>query len=200
MKYRSSLIRVQAGLYWEDKTSFSIYQSLSSPSTMMWQPNPQSSEGCKTLFQEGFANANTRKRLLYGHCYIPSHGVQCRLVLVDNFLANFSNYYFLLLCWYMWPSARCGDYILPSLAATSIWKSFLKYEWCPWNCNLQFHGHHSYFRKDLQMLVAVRHRPCIASPLCTRSHISATKQKIIIWKIRKNCPLKLSYVTPVLPF
>ena len=68
----------------------------------------------------------------------------------------FLDYYFLLCCCYMWPSARCGNYISPFLCANSIWKSFLKYEWCPWNCKLQFHGHHSYFRKDFQMLLTLK--------------------------------------------
>ena len=36
----------------------------------------------------------------------------------------------------------------------------------------------------------------IASTACSRSHIATTKQKIIISKIRKNCPLKSSYVAP----
>ena len=31
----------------------------------------------------------------------------------------------------MWPSAQCGNYISHFLCANSIWKSFLKYEWCP---------------------------------------------------------------------
>ena len=84
-----------------------------------------------------------------------SHGVQRRMVLVDIFL-EFFKLFFLLCCWYMRPSVRCGGYTWPVLTATSIWKSFLKYEWCPWNCILQFHGHHSYFRKDFQMLVAAK--------------------------------------------
>ena len=35
------------------------------------------------------------------------------------------------------------------LTAKTNLKSFLKYERCLRNCNLQFHRHHSYFRKDL---------------------------------------------------
>ena len=46
----------------------------------------------------------------------------------------------------MWPSARCGGYKWPVLTATRIWKSFLKYEWCP--IKLQF--------ADLHMLVAAK--------------------------------------------
>ena len=84
------------------------------------------------------------------------HGVQRRMISMDIFFSYFWDYYFLLFCCYMWPSARCGNYISPFLFATSIWKSFLKYEWCPWNCKLQFHGHHSYFRKDLQMLLTLK--------------------------------------------
>ena len=33
---------------------------------------------------------------------------------------------------------------------------FLKYELCLCSCTLQFHGHHSYIRKDFQMLLAVK--------------------------------------------
>ena len=36
------------------------------------QPDPRSGEGCNTLLHEGFANVDTRKRMLYRHCYIPS--------------------------------------------------------------------------------------------------------------------------------
>ena len=52
---------------------------------------------------------------------------------MDNFFVFFffggGGLLFLHCCCYMWPSARCGG-------------------------NLQFHGHHSYFRKDFQMLLA----------------------------------------------
>ena len=63
------------------------------------------------------------------------------------------NYFFFVVAI---PSARCGNYISPFLCANSIWKSFLKYEWCPWNCKLEFHGHHSYFRKDFKMLLTFK--------------------------------------------
>ena len=85
-----------------------------------------------------------------------SHGVQRRMISVDNFFRIFEIIIFLLCCCYMWPSARCGNYISPFLCVNSIKKSFLKYEWCPWNCKLQFHGHHSYFRKDFQMLLTLK--------------------------------------------
>ena len=57
-----------------------------------------------------------------------NHGVQRRMVLVDNFFRFFGIKSFCLIV------ATCDlvrdveDYISPSLAATSIWKSFLKYE------------------------------------------------------------------------
>ena len=38
----------------------------------MLQPEPRSGEGCNTLSHEGLSNVNTRKRMLYRHCYIPS--------------------------------------------------------------------------------------------------------------------------------
>ena len=47
-------------------------------------------------------------------------------------------------------------YTWPMVNANSIWKLFLKYERCPYNCKLQFHVHHIYFRKDLQMLLAAK--------------------------------------------
>ena len=34
----------------------------------MLQPDPRSGEGCNTLLHEGFANVDTRKRMLYRHC------------------------------------------------------------------------------------------------------------------------------------
>ena len=51
----------------------------------------------------------------------------------------------LLCCCCIWPSTRCWGYTWPKLTVTaySIWKLFLKYKWCPWNCKLQFHGLHS---------------------------------------------------------
>ena len=52
-------------------------------------------------------------------------------------------------------------------------------------CKLQFHGHHSCFRKHFQMLLLVKEGENIASISCTRSHIAATKHKTIISKIRK---------------
>ena len=51
---------------------------------------------------------------------------------------------------------------------------------------LQFHGHHSYFRKDFQMLLTLKEGHNIALTACTISHIATTKQKIIISKIRKQ--------------
>ena len=36
----------------------------------------------------------------------------------------------------------------------------------------------------------------IVSTSCTRSHVATSKQKKMIPKIRKNCPLKPSYVAP----
>ena len=35
------------------------------------QPDPRSGEGCNTLLPEGFANVDTRKRMLYRHCFKP---------------------------------------------------------------------------------------------------------------------------------
>ena len=43
----------------------------------------------------------------------------------------------------------------PLSTANITMKSFLKYERCPENCKLQFFGHHSNFRKDFQILLAV---------------------------------------------
>ena len=36
------------------------------------QPDLQSGEGCNTVLHEGFANIDTRIRMSYRHCYIPS--------------------------------------------------------------------------------------------------------------------------------
>ena len=61
---------------------------------------------------------------------------------------------------------------------------------------LQFHGHHSYFRKDFPDAVSEYERGNIVVAACTRLHLAKTKQKMIISKIRKNCPLKSSYIAP----
>ena len=57
---------------------------------------------------------------------VPMHGVQRRMISVDNFFV------FLRLLFFCFvvaiPSARCGNYISPLLCANSIWKSFLKFE------------------------------------------------------------------------
>ena len=55
----------------------------------MLQPDPRSGEGCNTLIHEGFANVNTRKRLLYRHCYIPSFLVQVFTIESKNNLSKF---------------------------------------------------------------------------------------------------------------
>ena len=54
----------------------------------MLQPDPRSGEGCNTLLHEGFANVNTRKRLLYRHCYIPSFLVQVFTIQSQNNLSK----------------------------------------------------------------------------------------------------------------
>ena len=41
----------------------------------LW-PSAEVSEGWNTLLHEGFANVNTRKRLIHRHYYIPSFLVQ----------------------------------------------------------------------------------------------------------------------------
>ena len=56
-----------------------------------------------------------------------THGVQRRMISVDNFFV-FLRLLLLLCCCYIRPSARCGGYVWPSLSVNSIWKSFLKYE------------------------------------------------------------------------
>ena len=52
------------------------------------------------------------------------------------------------------------------------------------------------FQKRFPDAVNTKRRPYVASTGCTRSQIATTKLKIIITKIRKNCPLKSSYVAP----
>ena len=53
------------------------------------QPDPRSGEGCNTLIHEGFAKVNTRKRLLYRHCYIPSFLVKVFTIQSKNNLSKF---------------------------------------------------------------------------------------------------------------
>ena len=50
------------------------------------------------------------------------------------------------------------------------------------------------FQKRFPDAVNIYGRPYVASTACTKSHIETTKQKIINSIIRKNCPLKSSYV------
>ena len=45
-------------------------------------------EGCNTLLHSDLANINTRKRLLYRHCYIPSVLVQV-FTIPKNTLSKF---------------------------------------------------------------------------------------------------------------
>ena len=52
------------------------------------------------------------------------------------------------------------------------------------------------FQKRFPDVVNTYGRSYMASTDCTRSHIATTKQKIITSKIRKNYPLKSSYVAP----
>ena len=65
------------------------------------------------------------------------------------------------------------------------------------NCRVTCITHIS--EKDFQMLLTLKKGYTyiyIAPTACTRSHIATTMQKMIITKIRKNCPLKSSYVAP----
>ena len=57
----------------------------------MLQPDPRSGEGCNTLVHSGLANVNTRKRLLYRHCYIhvPSLLVQVFTIQSKNDISKF---------------------------------------------------------------------------------------------------------------
>ena len=55
----------------------------------MLQPDPRSGEGCNTLLHKGFANVNTRKTLLYRHCYKPSFLVQVFTIQSKNTLSKF---------------------------------------------------------------------------------------------------------------
>ena len=55
----------------------------------MLQPDLGSGEGCNTLIHKGFANVNTRKRLLYYHCYIPSILVKVFTIQSKNNLSKF---------------------------------------------------------------------------------------------------------------
>ena len=68
----------------------------------------------------------------------------------------------------------------PILAANSNWKYFLKYEL-------------SYFRNDFQMLLAATEGKNIVHSV----KYSNNKAKTLNLKIRKNGPLKPSYVVPL---
>ena len=48
------------------------------------QPDPRSGEGCNTLLHKGFANADTWKRMLYYHCYMPSLPAQMFMIQSQN--------------------------------------------------------------------------------------------------------------------
>ena len=62
------------------------------------------------------------------------------------------------------------------------------------NSNLQFHGHHSLFRKDFQMLLTLKggHTYNVASTACTRLQ-KITKQRVIISKSTKKLYCSLVY-------
>ena len=85
----------------------------------MLQPDPRNGEGCITLLREGFANVNTRKRLLYRHCYIPSFLVQVFTVQSKNNLSKF-----LALKSINSLIHSCGGLSIPLKPASDI-------DWCP---------------------------------------------------------------------
>ena len=60
------------------------------------------------------------------------------------FFSIFFFFFFFCFAIAMFDLVQDVEAIFPSLTANSIWK-----------CNLQFHGHHSYLRKDFQMLLTV---------------------------------------------
>ena len=78
-----------------------------------------------------------------------------------------------LCCCYIWPSAQCRCYILPSWTAIIIWNSFQK-RFPDAICSLQ--------------------RSCI---LCTSSNIATTKVKKYNFKTSKKWPLKPTYIVPL---
>ena len=80
--------------------------------------------------------------------------VQRRMVLVVNFFESYKSFSFCFVAAIL--DIDLVHDVEAILSANSIWKSFLKYEYCRRNCKLQFHGHHSYFRKDFHMLLAVK--------------------------------------------
>ena len=102
----------------------------------MLQPDPRSSEGCNTLLHEGFANVNTRKRLLYRHCYIPSFLVQVFTIQSKNNLKNF------------WP--RASTSINTQLRSDSIsLKPTPDIVWCPFRLHwFSLYNHRTTFRNQ----------------------------------------------------
>ena len=98
------------------------------------------------------------------------------------------------------PSARCGGYIFPAslltrsgnLSSNMSINSYAR-DWSG-NCKLQFHRHHSYFRKKNLDAVSNQDRPSIVSVSCTRSNLGKLKQKEKINpKVCGNWTLKLPY-------
>ena len=95
------------------------------------------------------------------------------MVLVVN-LSQILKLFVLLCCCQGRPSARCGSYIRPSLAANIIWKSFLKYERC--QClKIAVSRASLIFQKIVLDAVSRYNRPCVACTSCTRSNIATTK-------------------------
>ena len=84
------------------------------------------------------------------------HGVQHRMVLVDNFFRIFQ---IIIFCFVADMCDLVHDveaihwlcYLLPA-SGNVFWNMSDAYE----TAILQFHGHHSYFRKHFQMLVAAK--------------------------------------------
>ena len=81
-----------------------------------------------------------------------NQGVQRRMVLVVNFfvflkLFLFFLHFLLRVLLHLTSCTMCRLYMAYVHLYNNIWKSILK---------LQFNGHHSYFRKDCQMLLAVK--------------------------------------------
>ena len=96
----------------------------------------------------------------------------------------------------MWPSARWWRLYFTFLSCYQHLEIFSEIWVMPVKLHFAVSQASLIFQKRFPDAGSIHIRPCMASTSCTRSHISATKQKIMIWKIRKNCPLKPSYVAP----
>ena len=93
---------------------------------------------------------------------------------------------------YIWSTCniRCGECNLLWYASYIILIFWLKYVWCPENCELQFSGHHSYFRHNFNIMLAVSNICQMQSLHRRTEHIWGSGRVLRdLWQLSLGCLL-----------